>query len=101
MKVCHLAETFNLPVTSQGAHDITVLLLATAPNRSYPEAHGFGLDPTSTIPSNSRTAARSRPTARAMIWSSTGRRSSRSASDPARPPDGRILGGNVIAANDR
>jgi L-alanine-DL-glutamate epimerase-like enolase superfamily enzyme len=44
MKVCHLAESFNLPVTSHGAHDVTVHLLAAAPNRSYLEAHGFGLD---------------------------------------------------------
>jgi len=44
MKVCHLAESFNLPVTSHGAHDIAVHLLAAAPNRSYLEAHGFGLD---------------------------------------------------------
>jgi L-alanine-DL-glutamate epimerase-like enolase superfamily enzyme len=44
MKVCHLAEAFHLPVTSHGAHDITVHLLAAAPNRSYLEAHGFGLD---------------------------------------------------------
>jgi len=44
MKVCHLAEAFSLPVTSHGAHDVTVHLLAAAPNRSYLEAHGFGLD---------------------------------------------------------
>jgi L-alanine-DL-glutamate epimerase-like enolase superfamily enzyme len=44
MKVAGLAEAFNLPVTSHGAHDITVHLLAAAPNRSYLEAHGFGLD---------------------------------------------------------
>jgi L-alanine-DL-glutamate epimerase-like enolase superfamily enzyme len=44
MKVAHLAEAFNLPVTSHGAHDITVHLLAAAPNRSYLEAHGFGLE---------------------------------------------------------
>ena len=44
MKVCHLAEAFNLPVTSHGAHDIAVHLLAAVPNRSYLEAHGFGLD---------------------------------------------------------
>jgi L-alanine-DL-glutamate epimerase-like enolase superfamily enzyme len=43
MKIAHLAEAF-LPVTSHGAHDITVHLLAAAPNRSYLEAHGFGLD---------------------------------------------------------
>lgn len=44
MKVAHLAEAFNLPVTSHGAHDITVHLLAACPNRSFLEAHGFGLD---------------------------------------------------------
>ncbi|HZA01582.1 MAG TPA: mandelate racemase/muconate lactonizing enzyme family protein [Hyphomicrobiaceae bacterium] len=44
MKVAHLAEAFNLPVTSHGAHDVTVHLLAACPNRSYLEAHGFGLD---------------------------------------------------------
>jgi L-alanine-DL-glutamate epimerase-like enolase superfamily enzyme len=44
MKVAHLAEAFNLPVTSHGAHDITVHLLAAVPNRSFLEAHGFGLD---------------------------------------------------------
>jgi L-alanine-DL-glutamate epimerase-like enolase superfamily enzyme len=44
MKIAHLAEAFNLPVTSHGAHDVTVHLLAAAPNRSYLEAHGFGLD---------------------------------------------------------
>ena len=44
MKVAHLAEAYNLPVTSHGAHDITVQCLAAAPNRSYLEAHGFGLD---------------------------------------------------------
>jgi L-alanine-DL-glutamate epimerase-like enolase superfamily enzyme len=50
MKVCHLAEAFNLPVTSHGAHDLTVHLLAAAPNRSYLEAHGFGLDRFITAP---------------------------------------------------
>lgn len=44
MKVARLAEAFNLPVTSHGAHDITVQLLAACPNRSYLEAHGFGLE---------------------------------------------------------
>ncbi|HEX6079729.1 MAG TPA: mandelate racemase/muconate lactonizing enzyme family protein [Methylomirabilota bacterium] len=44
MKICHLAESFNLPVTSHGAHDVTVHCLAAVPNRSYLEAHGFGLD---------------------------------------------------------
>jgi L-alanine-DL-glutamate epimerase-like enolase superfamily enzyme len=44
MKIAHLAEAFGLPVTSHGAHDVTVQLLAACPNRSYLEAHGFGLD---------------------------------------------------------
>jgi L-alanine-DL-glutamate epimerase-like enolase superfamily enzyme len=44
MKIAHLAEAFNLPVTSHGAHDLTVHLLAALPNRSYLEVHGFGLD---------------------------------------------------------
>ncbi len=44
IKIARLAEAFNLPITSHGAHDITVHLLAACPNRSYLEAHGFGLD---------------------------------------------------------
>ncbi|MBM3647316.1 MAG: mandelate racemase/muconate lactonizing enzyme family protein [Alphaproteobacteria bacterium] len=44
MKVAHLAEAFNLPVTSHGAHDVTVHLLAACPNRSFLEAHGFGIN---------------------------------------------------------
>ena len=44
MKIAGLAEAFNLPVTSHGAHDVTIHLLAACPNRSYLEAHGFGLD---------------------------------------------------------
>ena len=44
MNVGHLAECFNLAITSHGAHDLTVPLLAALPNRSFLEAHGFGLD---------------------------------------------------------
>src|SRR5690242_13998628 len=44
MKVAHLAEAYNLPLTSHGVHDLTVHLLAATPNRSYLEVHGFGLD---------------------------------------------------------
>ena len=44
MKIAALAEAFHLPITSHGAHDITVHLLAACPNRSYLEAHGFGLE---------------------------------------------------------
>ncbi len=44
MKVAHLAEANNLPVTTHGIHDIHVHLLAAVPNASYLEAHGFGLE---------------------------------------------------------
>src|SRR3954470_7008517 len=44
MKVAHLAEAFNLPVTSHGAHDVTVHLLAACSNRSFLETHGFGIN---------------------------------------------------------
>nr|WP_232372100.1 mandelate racemase/muconate lactonizing enzyme family protein [Acuticoccus mangrovi] len=44
MKIAHLAEAFHLPVTSHGAHDVTVHLLAAVRNRSFLEVHGFGLD---------------------------------------------------------
>lgn len=44
MKVAHLAEAHNLPVTSHGVQDLHVHLLAAVPNASYLEAHGFGLD---------------------------------------------------------
>jgi L-alanine-DL-glutamate epimerase-like enolase superfamily enzyme len=44
MKIAALAEAFNLPVTSHGAHEVTVHLLAACPNRSWLEAHGFGLE---------------------------------------------------------
>jgi hypothetical protein len=44
MRIAHLAEALNLPVTRRCAHDVTVHLLAACPNRSYLEAHGFGLD---------------------------------------------------------
>lgn len=43
-KIGALAEAHNLPLTSHGAHDVTVQLLAAAPNRSYLEVHGFPLD---------------------------------------------------------
>jgi L-alanine-DL-glutamate epimerase-like enolase superfamily enzyme len=44
MKIAHLAEAFNLPITSHGAQDVTVHLLAAVPNGCFLEAHGFGLD---------------------------------------------------------
>ncbi len=44
MKIAHLAEAANLPVTSHGVHDLHVHLLAAVPNKSYLEVHGFGLE---------------------------------------------------------
>lgn len=43
-KIGVLAEAHNLPLTSHGAHNLTVHLMAAAPNRSYMELHGFSLD---------------------------------------------------------
>ena len=44
LKVAHLAEARNLPVTSHGVHDLHVHLLAAVPNASYLEVHVFGLE---------------------------------------------------------
>jgi L-alanine-DL-glutamate epimerase-like enolase superfamily enzyme len=44
-KIAALAEARNLLLTSHGAHDITVQLMAATPNRTYMEMHGFSLDP--------------------------------------------------------
>ena len=44
MKVARLAEAHGLPVTSHGAHDLHVHLLAAVPNAAYLEMHGFGLE---------------------------------------------------------
>jgi len=44
LKIAHMAEAFNLPITSHRAHDITIQLLASLPNRSNLEVHGFGLE---------------------------------------------------------
>jgi L-alanine-DL-glutamate epimerase-like enolase superfamily enzyme len=44
IKVAHLAEAFNLPVTSHGVHDLHLQLLAAVPNASYLEVHGFSLE---------------------------------------------------------
>jgi len=52
IKIAHMAEAFNLPITSHGAHDITIQLLAALPNRSYLEVHGFGLERFLTHPLN-------------------------------------------------
>jgi L-alanine-DL-glutamate epimerase-like enolase superfamily enzyme len=44
LKVAHMAEAHNLPVTSHGVHDLHVHLLAAVPTASYLEVHGFGLE---------------------------------------------------------
>ncbi|MCF3932812.1 mandelate racemase/muconate lactonizing enzyme family protein [Acuticoccus sp. M5D2P5] len=44
LKVAHLAEANNLPVTTHGIHDLHVHLLAAVPNSSYLEIHGFSLN---------------------------------------------------------
>ena len=44
LKIAHLAEAHNLPLTTHGLHDVQVHLLAAIPNANYLEAHGFGLD---------------------------------------------------------
>jgi len=44
MKVAKLAESYHLPVTSHGVHDLHVHLLAAVPNASFLEVHGFGLE---------------------------------------------------------
>ena len=44
LKVAHLAELNNLPITTHGVHDLHVHLLAAIPNASYLEVHGFGLE---------------------------------------------------------
>lgn len=44
LKIAHLAEAHNLPVTTHGVHDIQVHLLAAVANPSYLEVHGFGLE---------------------------------------------------------
>jgi L-alanine-DL-glutamate epimerase-like enolase superfamily enzyme len=44
LKIAHLAEAHNLPVTSHGVQDLHVHLLAAVPNASFLESHGFGLE---------------------------------------------------------
>ena len=44
MKVARLAEAHGLPVTSHGAHEIHVQLLAAVPNAAYLEVHAVGLE---------------------------------------------------------
>jgi L-alanine-DL-glutamate epimerase-like enolase superfamily enzyme len=78
LKICHLAESFNLPVTSHGAHDLTVTC-----SRRRRTARTWRLTAsvwTASSPSRcgSSRASPSHPTARATASNSTGRRSTRS-----------------------
>ncbi len=49
-KIAHLSEVRHLPVTTHGVHDLHVSLLASVPNASFLEIHGFGLAPYLTDP---------------------------------------------------
>ena len=63
-KIAAVAEAHNLPLTSHGTHDLTVHLMAAAPNRSFMEIHGFALDRFVTEPmkiQDGRTVAPERP----------------------------------------
>ena len=73
IKIAHMAEAFNLPITSHGAHDITIQLLAALPNRSYLEVHGFGLERFLTHPLDLQTGSRRRRSGRDTASSSIGR----------------------------
>jgi L-alanine-DL-glutamate epimerase-like enolase superfamily enzyme len=44
MKVAHIAEAHNLPVSTHGVHDIHVHTLGAIPNSSFLEEHAFGLE---------------------------------------------------------
>ncbi|HIE9814662.1 TPA: mandelate racemase/muconate lactonizing enzyme family protein [Klebsiella pneumoniae] len=43
-KVAALAEANNLLLTSHGVHDLTVHLMAAAPNRTFMEIHAYSID---------------------------------------------------------
>jgi len=75
LKICHLAEAFNLPVTSHGAHDLTVHLLAAAPNPRISRRTASASTASSPSRSGSRPGWRSRRTGPVTGSSSTGRRS--------------------------
>ena len=62
-----------MPVTSHGAHDLTVHLLAAAPNPSYLEAHDFGLARFIAEPLRIEAGLAVAPERPAMASSSTGR----------------------------
>jgi hypothetical protein len=73
MKIAHLAEAFNLPVTSHGAHDVTCT--CWPPARTAPSSRRMASGWSATSPSRSgwKTAWLSRPNGRATGSSSIGR----------------------------
>ncbi|PPR16868.1 MAG: 3,6-anhydro-alpha-L-galactonate cycloisomerase [Alphaproteobacteria bacterium MarineAlpha9_Bin3] len=44
MKIAKLAEAYNLPIITHGAHDTHIQLLAACPNAAYMEVHAFGIE---------------------------------------------------------
>ena len=44
LQVARLCQNQGLPVTTHGVHDLHVHLLASVPNASFLEVHGFGLE---------------------------------------------------------
>ena len=44
LRVARLAYAHNLPVTTHGVHELHLHLLASIPNASFLEVHGFGLE---------------------------------------------------------
>ena len=89
MKVAHLAEAFNLPLTSHGAHDLTVHLLAAVPNRSYLEVQASASTAISSSRSRSPRATRWRRIAQGMALHSIGQRWRRCVSLVIARPTGR------------
>jgi len=86
MKVCHLAESFNLPVTSHGAHDVHRAPAGGGAESLLLEAHGFGLDRFIAEPLRLEAGAALAPDAPVTASSSTGRLSTLSGRGRCRHP---------------
>ena len=72
-KIGALSEAHNLPLTSHGAHDVTVQLLAAAPIEAIWKCTAFRLIAMSRKSCASSTAARLRPNGRVTVLISTGK----------------------------
>ena len=68
MKVAHLAEAYNLPVTSHGVHDLHVHLLAAIPNATTSKSTALASSPTSKYRCPLSTAWRAPRNAPATAW---------------------------------